>query len=505
MKHVVMPALGMAMTECLLLRWLKDPGDLVVAGEPVAEIETDKATTEIESPGDGAMGRHLVAPGSVVAVGSTISWILEHGEPDPEGDEAPEATADRPVPEPVRNDTAQVPPDSGVDAARGAREPHGMSPRARREARQAAQRAAAAPASATTEQARSEGSRTPEVVARGASAYSADSVGDDVLAPIEVAGVAPAILLGWLRRMVLIRTFERESVRLSIAGHIPGGIHSSEGQEAVAVGVISSLGPDDAVAGTHRSHHHALARGMTPRSIMAELWGKADGCARGRGGSMHIVDPALHFLGSNGIVGAGVGLATGAGLAFHLRGIGAVGVGFFGDGGANTGRVWESVNLAAAWKLPVVVVCENNLYAVETRITATFAGASIADRASGFGLPAFAVDGQDVVAVHRVASAARRRALDGGGPTFIEARTYRYEGHNVGDIQNYRGKDEVAEWRARRDPIERLRLALVGLEALDERAFAAIAAEAEQTVADAVQYARDGAWPSPDDRGASLP
>ena len=165
--------------------------------------------------------------------------------------------------------------------------------------------------------------------------------------------------------MLVIRQFEHESVRLSFANKIPGGVHSSEGQEAVAVGSIRALGPDDLVSGTHRSHHHALAKGLTPRSVMAELFGKATGCTGGRGGSMHLVDMSRNFLGSNGIVGAGLGLAMGSALGMKMQGERRVAVGYFGDGGANTGRTWEFINLASLWKLPLIAICENNLYAVD--------------------------------------------------------------------------------------------------------------------------------------------
>ena len=232
--------------------------------------------------------------------------------------------------------------------------------------------------------------------------------------------------------------------RLSFAGKIPGGIHSSEGQEGVAVGSIRALGPDDVVSGTHRSHHHALAKGMPPRRVMAELYGREDGSSAGRGGSMHLVDRSRHFLGSNGIVGAGLGIAMGASLAMHLRKQASVAVGYFGDGGANNGRVWETINLAALWKLPLIAICENNLYAVETHISHAMAGPSVASRAAGFGLSTVTVDGQDVIAVYEATRRARERAVAGDGPTFIEAQTYRYEGHNVGDVQNYREKEEVA-------------------------------------------------------------
>jgi pyruvate dehydrogenase E1 component alpha subunit len=308
---------------------------------------------------------------------------------------------------------------------------------------------------------------------------------------------SPRSLRGWLDEMLVIRQFESQSVRLSLAGKIPGGIHSSAGQEAVAVGTIRALGADDVVSGTHRSHHHALAKGLPPRAIMAELFGKADGCSGGRGGSMHLVDARRHFLGSNGIVGAGLGLAMGAALAMHMRSQPAVAVGFFGDGGANTGRVWEFINLAALWKLPLIAVCENNLYAVETHISQAMAADSVAARAQGFGLPSQTVDGQDVLAVYDITRRARERALAGDGPTFIEALTYRYEGHSVGDVQNYRDKSEVTAWSELRDPIDRLRQYLSARGQLDDAAFAEATARAEGIVADAIAFAEASPWPDP--------
>jgi pyruvate dehydrogenase E1 component alpha subunit len=283
-------------------------------------------------------------------------------------------------------------------------------------------------------------------------------------------------------------------VRLSFANKIPGGIHSSEGQEAVAVGTIRALGPDDVVSGTHRSHHHALAKGLSPRAVMAELFGKADGCSGGRGGSMHLVDPSRHFLGSNGIVGAGLGLAMGAALGMRMQRQGRVAV---GDGGLNTGRTWEFLNLASLWKLPLVAVCENNLYAVETHVSHAMAAESAVARASGFGLPAVSVDGQDVLAVYAATRAARERALAGEGPTFIEAKTYRYEGHNVGDNQNYRQQSEVRDWRTLRDPIDRLRRRLRDSGALDDVRYAAAEQKAKEVVEDAIAFAEASPWPDP--------
>jgi TPP-dependent pyruvate/acetoin dehydrogenase alpha subunit len=324
--------------------------------------------------------------------------------------------------------------------------------------------------------------------------YESDTSGQ-ASSPSLPEGVSSEHLLEWLDGMLLIRYFEGESVRLSLAGQIPGGIHSSEGQEAVAVGTMMALEAQDVASGTHRSHHHALAKGLSPRSVMAELFGKATGLSEGRGGSMHLVDARRRFLGSNGIVGAGLGLAMGAALAMKLQSQSLVAVGFFGDGGANTGRVWESVNLAALWKLPLIAVCENNLYAVETRISDSMAGTSIANRASGFGLPAETVDGQDIAAVYNAVRWARERAVGGGGPTFLEMRTYRYEGHNVGDVQNYRELAEVEDWRAHRDPISRLRQHLEKAGVLNPGSYDAAVQRARQTVGDAIAFAEESPWP----------
>jgi TPP-dependent pyruvate/acetoin dehydrogenase alpha subunit len=326
----------------------------------------------------------------------------------------------------------------------------------------------------------------------------------DVQAPPSLGGQASGVtgpgtedLLEWLLQMLVIRRFEHEAVRLSFANKIPGGVHSSEGQEAVAVGTVRALAPDDVVAGTHRSHHHALAKGLTPRAVMAELFGRVDGCSGGRGGSMHLVDMSRKFLGSNGIVGAGLGLAMGSALSMRLQHQPRVAVGYFGDGGANTGRTWEFINLAALWKLPLIAVCENNLYAVETHISQAMAAESVAQRASGFGLPAVIVDGQDVVAVHAATRTARERALAGEGPTFIEAQTYRYEGHNVGDNQKYREKSEVSDWRGTRDPIDRLRARLRDAGALDDEGYAAQERRADGVVEDAIAFAEASPWPDP--------
>lgn len=303
--------------------------------------------------------------------------------------------------------------------------------------------------------------------------------------------------VAWLSRMLLIRKFEEVAEALSLRGMIPAGVHPSIGQEGVAVGTMSALDPRDPFAATHRAHHHALARGTAPGLLMAELFGKRTGPQGGRGGSMHVGDLDLANLGGNGIVGAGVGIAMGVALGIQLTGDRHVAVGFVGDGGANVGRVWEFVNMAAIWGLPLVVIAENNLYAVETRIDRTLGGGSITRRAEGFGITAECIDGQDVDAVNRAVAAARGRAVAGEGPTLIEAQTYRYRGHGSGERANYRTDDEIEQWRASRDPIDRLAGELISSGGLNSETLDHLQRSADAAVASAVAYAEADEMPNP--------
>jgi TPP-dependent pyruvate/acetoin dehydrogenase alpha subunit len=214
---------------------------------------------------------------------------------------------------------------------------------------------------------------------------------------------------------------------------------------------------------------------------------------------MHLADLSLGFLGGNGVVGAGLGIAMGASIGCQLRGEDRVAVGIFGEGGANTGRTWESVNIAAVWKLPLIIVCENNLYAVETETERLTGGGSVSRRAEGFGLPVRTVDGQDVAEMYRATREARERALRGDGPTFVEAMTYRYEGHNTGQVINYRTIEQVDVWRATKDPIHRLRIALSEAGGLDTDAFDGMVETARDTVKDAIGFAEDSPFPDSSD------
>jgi pyruvate dehydrogenase E1 component alpha subunit len=255
--------------------------------------------------------------------------------------------------------------------------------------------------------------------------------------------------------MLRIRRAEERIRELYAAGRMPGFIHLSIGQEAVAAGACHPLRPDDGVTSTHRGHGHYLAKGGSLRGLMAELYGKATGCCGGRGGSMHIADLSVGYLGANGVLTAGLPLACGVGLAAQRRHTDRVCVAFFGDGAANRGPFHESLNLAALWRLPVVFLCENNLWASSTPFAEATAGGSIAARAAGYGIPGVTVDGQDVLAVLGAATVAVARARAGQGPSLLEARVVRWQGHFEGDAQAYRSRTDVAEGR-RLDPLARL-------------------------------------------------
>ncbi len=317
--------------------------------------------------------------------------------------------------------------------------------------------------------------------------------------PLEprLEGVPGDDLREWLSTMLVIREFEESLEALTAAGKIPGSVHQASGQEAVAVGAIRALAPGDIVASPHRPHHHALAKGMTPNVVMAELWGRSDGCAGGRGGTMHLNDFELGYFGSNGIVGASLGIAMGAALAAKLKHSDQVCIGFFGEGGANTGRTWEAVNFAATQQLPLVAFCENNQYAVETYIGRAIVGPSIAERGAGFGLPSLQVDGQDVCAVYRATLEACERARSGGGPTFIEAITYRYHGHNTGEVAEYRTDEEVERWRLTHDPIDGLRRALEKAGRLEPDEYVQLLEAAQAVVAESIAFAEASPLPDP--------
>jgi len=267
-------------------------------------------------------------------------------------------------------------------------------------------------------------------------------------------------LLALYRRMLLIRRMEERLGDVVQSGELPGPVHLYIGQEAVAVGVCAHLTDADWIASNHRGHGHFLAKGGAPYAMVAEIFGRDTGICHGKGGSMHVADFGRGILGANGIVGGGIGIAAGAALAAQLDGKGRVSVVFFGDGGANQGVVSEVLNIAAIWKLPLLLVCENNGFS-EFSPTSTVTAGEIAARAQPFGVPGVTVDGNDVISVWRVAGEAVTRARNGRGPTLIEARTYRWRGHVETEksflSEKYREDDEIAEWHGR-DPIVRLEM-----------------------------------------------
>jgi pyruvate dehydrogenase E1 component alpha subunit len=304
-------------------------------------------------------------------------------------------------------------------------------------------------------------------------------------------------LIEWLYQMHLIRAFEETVEQLYAAGKMHGTMHLSIGQEAVAVGAIAALRPDDYITSTHRGHGHAIAKGQDLRAMLAELLGKETGVCRGRGGSMHLADLERGNLGANGIVAGGIPIAVGAGLSIRMQGQDRVVLCFFGDGAANHGNFHEGLNMAAIWRLPVVFLCENNQYAMSMAVRRAMAVPRVADRAVAYGIPGETVDGMDVVAVYRAVRAAVERARRGEGPTLIEAITYRYRGHSKSDRQVYRTKDEVQAWMAR-DPIARLREALIARGWLSEAEAAGIEAQARQVVEEALRIAEGDPEPRVD-------
>ncbi|MDP1571005.1 MAG: pyruvate dehydrogenase (acetyl-transferring) E1 component subunit alpha [Vicinamibacterales bacterium] len=292
-----------------------------------------------------------------------------------------------------------------------------------------------------------------------------------------------------LREMLRIRRFEEKCAELYSAGQIRGFLHLYIGEEAVAVGVMQALTPDDAVVATYREHGHALARGIAANALMAEMFGKQEGCSGGRGGSMHVFDAAARFYGGNAIVAGGLPVAVGLALADALAGRRRVTTCFFGDGAVAEGEFHESMNLAALWKLPVLFLCENNLYAMGTHIERALSQQDLPAKARTYGMPADSVDGMDVLAVEEAAGQAVASVRAGNGPFFLEARTYRFRAHSMFDAELYRDKAEVEAWKTR-DPLRLLQ----DRSLVDAAGFAAIDAGVLLEIADAVACAEAGTW-----------
>lgn len=302
-------------------------------------------------------------------------------------------------------------------------------------------------------------------------------------------------LKDFLREMLLIRRFEEKVEERFRAGELPGFLHVAIGQEGVAVGVCRALEENDVIASTHRAHGHTIAKGTHPNEIMAELYGKVEGCSHGYGGSMHLYDVERGNLGANAVVGGGLPGIVGSALAFKMRGEPRVAVAFFGDGATNIGTFHESLNLAQLWQVPAVFVCEQNRYAESTPASQHLPIEDLTRRADAFGMTAVNVDGQDVEAVFEVAKKALKHARDGKGPVFVVADCVRLSGHYVGDPQVYRPKEEIHELRQTRDPIELLRARLE----LSDEAWEEMDGEATRIAEDSVEFAKKGTEPKPED------
>ena len=305
-------------------------------------------------------------------------------------------------------------------------------------------------------------------------------------------------LVEMYRKMFEIRSFEEKVFELYAQNMVPGTIHLYAGEEAVAVGVCSNLRKNDYITSTHRGHGHCIAKGADPKKIMAEILGKKTGYCKGKGGSMHIADFSVGMLGATAVVGAGIPIAVGAGLSIKLRGTDQVVACFFGEGASNQGTFHEGINLAAIWKLPVLFICENNLYAMGTRQSRVMLIKDIADRAAAYGIPGVVVDGNDVLAVYEAAGKAVERARKGEGPTLIECKTYRHKGHSRIDPAKYRPREEVEEW-LRKDPIKRFKEKLLKEKLLSEVEIQGIEMEVTNEIEKAVKFAVESPYPKPEE------
>jgi TPP-dependent pyruvate/acetoin dehydrogenase alpha subunit len=316
------------------------------------------------------------------------------------------------------------------------------------------------------------------------------------MAKVEKRGaLSEETLREFFREMLLIRHFEEKVEERFRAGELPGFLHVAIGQEAVAVGVCRALEDGDVIASTHRAHGHTLAKGTHPNELMAELYGKLEGCSHGYGGSMHLYDVERGNMGANAVVGGGLPAITGAALAFKLRDEPRVAVAFFGDGATNIGTFHESLNMAQLWRVPALFVCENNGWAESTPAKQHLPIEDLSKRAEAYGMRAVTVDGQDVEAVYRATVEALAHAREGHGPVFLQVITYRLTGHYIGDPQVYRDKEELARLRETQDPITKLRERL----GLSDEEFEQLEGEAIELVEASVEFAKSGTDPKPED------
>jgi TPP-dependent pyruvate/acetoin dehydrogenase alpha subunit len=417
-----MPDLSTVDETVTLIRWLAEVGQVIRRGDPLLEVETDKAILVVESAVAGTLQSIAVPAGSEVATGQPIATF-----------DAGEKVASRAGETPVTDDTggpiagaAGVTPGGAELGASSQPEPGFTTP--------------------------SSGDRRSFFARNREARRPVPAAAEASIAPSEYPR---EFLMDLYRRMVMIREFEEGVKFLFLEGSMPGTIHQCQGQEATAVGVCAALNEGDFITSTFRGHGHALAKGLTPEELLFELFGAVTGCCRGKGGSMHVGNMAKGMVPGIAIVGGGVPLATGMALAFKMRKESRVVACFFGDGAIAEGAFHEGVNLAAIWDLPVLFVCENNLYGASTRVDRVMRNDRIADRAAAYGIRGETVDGNDVLAVYESARSAAAECRTGHGPVLLELLTYRRTGHSRRDACHYQPKDEREEW-LRRDPIDRL-------------------------------------------------
>ncbi len=447
MAHpVTMPRQGWTMETGSVVEWLKRPGEFVRQGEQLMVIQSDKAANEIEALESGYLDIPTDAPavGAEVPIGTLLAYLLTEAEARERGLHIPNPSPGKsPLPNPSPVATGEGLPDPTPTPREGERTPANPapSPPSRRE--------------------------------RGDVAFDG---------------------LALLRAMLRIRKVEEALARAHQQGLVHGACHTYVGEEAIATAVCAHLDEGDTIWSTHRGHGHALAKGVPPREIAAELFGRSTGCAGGRGGSMHLFKPEVGLMGTSGIVGPCILLATGAGYTSSLLGDGRVSVAFFGDGASNNGAFHEGINLATIWNLPVIFVCENNQYATEVPFASVSKQPDVSKRAVGYGLPGVTVDGNDVRAVWEVAREAVDRARAGLGPTLIEAKTYRTRAHSEGMRDaGYRSVEEIDAWKGR-CPIRHLR-ATLEREGHQPESLDAIEAEMDAEARDAIAFATESPWP----------
>ena len=488
MVHTItMPDLGQTVSEGKILRWLKKPGDKVSRGEFLLEVETDKVTMEVESYVSGYLRAILIEQGQMGSALSPIAIVTD-------GSDEP---FEHPLEGSGNRDSSAGASGSTPSKASSLSQKVLAAPAAISAARESAVDLAVVPGTGPG------GLITRRDVERFAAGHSASQAipTTDSGAPEHAMSqrqLTRSQKLAMYRRMLLCRMFEDRIYYLFLEGRLPGTVHQSQGQEASAVGVCSVLVDGDVITSTHRPHSHAIARGLSIESLMAELLAKKTGCCQGKGGSMHVGDLAAGMLPAIAIVGGAIPIAVGLALAFQNLNKKNIVACFFGDGAANIGTFHEGINMAAIWNLPVVFVCENNKYGASTSVTKIMKVKHVSERAAAYGILGETVDGNNVEAVYYAMSRAALRAREGSGPTLLELETYRFAGHSRSDPGHYRSKEEVAAWRER-DPIKVYENALLEQGHLSAEEIDQIKAEIDRKLDDAIRFAENSPSPLPED------